>query len=112
MDFTQRWLVMIAIATILFAIALLILRINIRSLLIFFVIGISAISLWMVVDARFFAPQRKRRSGDAKSQQQQPLCTCTICNHDYEEMCFQNRCACCLITKNDKVVGHSSSALQ
>jgi hypothetical protein len=108
MDLTQRWLVMIAIATILFAIALLILRINIRSLLIFFVIGISAITLWMVVDARFFAPERKKRSGNAKS----PPCTCTICNHDHEEMCFQNRCACCLITKNDKVVGHSSSALQ
>jgi hypothetical protein len=108
MDFTQRWLVMIAIATILFAIALLILRINIRSLLIFFVIGISAITLWMVVDARFFAPQSKKRSGNTKSQP----CTCPVCNHDREEMCFQNRCACCLITKDDKVVGHSSSALQ
>jgi hypothetical protein len=109
MDFTQRWLIMIAIATILFAIALLILRVNIRTLLIFFVIGISAVTLWMVVDARFFAPQSKRKSGNAKSQQP---CTCPVCNHDREEMCFQNRCACCLITKNDKVVGHSSSALQ
>jgi hypothetical protein len=107
MDFTQRWLVMIAIATILFAIGLLILRINIRSLLIFYVIGMSAVTLWMVVDARFFAPQRKK-GANAKSQP----CTCPVCNHDYEEMCFQNRCACCLIMKNDKVVGHSSSALQ
>jgi hypothetical protein len=64
--------------------------------------------LWMVVDARFFAPQSKRRSANTKSQP----CTCPVCNHDHEEMCFQNRCACCLITKNDKVVGHSSSALQ
>jgi hypothetical protein len=35
--------------------------------------------LWMVVDARFFAPQSKR-SGNAKSQP----CTCPICNHDSE----------------------------
>jgi hypothetical protein len=107
MDFTQRWLVLITIATILFAIALLILRINIRSLLIFFVIGISAVTLWMVVDARFLASQSKRRA-NAESQP----CKCPVCNDDYEEMCFQNRCACCLIIKKDKVVGHSSSALQ
>lgn len=58
MDFTERWLVMITIAIILFAIALLILRINIRSLLIFFVIGISAVTLWMIVDATL--PPRAR----------------------------------------------------
>ena len=111
MDFMQRWLVMIAIATILFAIASLILRINIRSLLIFFVIGVSAVTLWMVVDARFFAPRSKRSSGGGNAKKSQP-CACPVCNHDREEMCFQNRCACCLITKNDKVVGHSSNALQ
>lgn len=105
MDFMQRWLVMIAIATILFAIAFLILRINIRTLLVLFVIGISAVTLWVVVDARFFGPQSKKNT-------RQQLCTCPVCNHGREEMCFQNRCACCLIMKNDKVVGHSSSALQ
>ena len=103
MDFTQRWLVMITIATILFAIALLIIRVNIRSLLIFFVIGISAVTLWMVVDARFLAPQSKR----VASAKNQP-CKCPVCNHDLEEMCFQDRCACCLIMKKDRVVGHSS----
>lgn len=108
MDFTQRWLIMFAIATILFAIALLILRINIRSLIIFFALGISAVTLWMVVDARFFAPQSKRGRSNAKGQP----CTCPICDHDREEMCFQNRCACCLISKDDKVIGHSNSALQ
>ena len=100
---------MFAIATILFAIALLILRINIRSLLIFFALGISAVTLWMVVDARFFAHQGKKGGrSNAKGQ----ACTCPICNHDLEEMCFQNRCACCLISKNNEVIGHSSSALQ
>lgn len=101
MDFTQRWLVMIAIATILFAIGLLLLRINLRSLLIFYVIGVSAVSLWMVVDKRFFAPK-----GATKP------CTCPVCNHENQAACFNRKCACCLITKNDKVVGHSSSALQ
>lgn len=107
MDFTQRWLVMITIATILFAIGLLILRVNLRTLLIFFVIGISAVTLWMFVDAKFL-DSKSKRSSNSKSQS----CTCPVCNHDHEEMCFQNRCVCCLIVKDDKVVGHSSSALQ
>lgn len=108
MDFTQRWLVMITIATILFAIALLILRINIRSLLIFYVIGISAVTLWMIIDKRFFASQINN-SNNAK---QILPCTCPVCGHDNQAVCFQHKCACCLIMKNDKVVGHSSSALQ
>ena len=111
MDFTQRWLIMFAIATILFAVAFLILRINIRSLLIFFALGISAITLWMVIDARFFASQSKRGRTRRSVTKSQP-CTCAICNHDHEEMCFQNRCACCLISKNDEVIGHSNNALQ
>jgi hypothetical protein len=69
--------------------------------------------LWMVIDTRFFTSQskrgrRRRRSNITKSQP----CTCAICNHDHEEMCFQNRCACCLISKNDEVIGHSNNALQ
>ena len=107
MDFTQRWLVMITIASILFAIALLVLRINLRSLLIFYVIGICAFTLWMVVDRRFFALQGKLASGEKIHP-----CACPVCNHDSQEMCFQHKCACCLIMKKDKVVGHSSSALQ
>ena len=83
MDFMQRWLVMIAIATILFAIASLILRINIRSLLIFFVIGVSAVTLWMVVDARFFAHLSNRRSCGGKAKKSQPS-DCPLCNHDRE----------------------------
>jgi hypothetical protein len=35
-----------------------------------------------------------------------------ICKHQYARMCLQEKCACCLITKDEKVVGHLSSPLQ
>lgn len=108
MNFAQRWLVMITIATILFAIALLIYRINIRSLLTFFVIGIAAVTLWLYVDSNFLEPKRKNGANTKRSQP----CNCLVCNHESAEMCFQSRCACCLIIKKDKVVGHSSDSLQ
>jgi hypothetical protein len=98
---------MVAIATILFAMGLLIVRINLRSLLIFYVIGLCAVTLWMVVDSRFLVPQRKR----ARSEKIQP-CICPVCNHENQAICFEHKCACCLIMKKDKVVGHSSSPLQ
>jgi hypothetical protein len=107
MDFVQRWLVMIAASTILFAIGLLVLRINLRSLLIFYIIGMSAITLWMIVDKRFFASNSKNKNAKDVVQ-----CACPVCNHENQATCFQDKCACCLIMKNNKVIGHSSSVLQ
>jgi hypothetical protein len=50
MDFAQRWLLMLAIATAIFAICLLILRVNIRMLAILMGIGLSSLRFgctWM-----------------------------------------------------------------
>jgi hypothetical protein len=47
MDFAQRWLLMLAIAIAIFAICLLPLRINIRTLAILMGIGLSLVTLWM-----------------------------------------------------------------
>jgi hypothetical protein len=96
---------MIAISTVVFAISLLVLRINIRTLTIFFVIGISVVTLWMIVDARYFAAPRKNIPATL-------ACACPICKHELARKCLENKCACCLITKDKKVVGHSSSTLQ
>ncbi|HEU4605020.1 MAG TPA: hypothetical protein VFS46_02155 [Nitrososphaera sp.] len=105
LSFTQRWLLMVAIATIILAVALLVLRINVRTVLVFYVIGLSVVTLWMIIDARYFSAPRKN------IQATQP-CACPICKHEYARMCLQDRCACCLITREEKVVGHSSSSLQ
>ena len=55
MDFAQRWLLMLAIATAIFAILLLLLRVNIRTLAILMGIGLSLVTLWMYMDARYFS---------------------------------------------------------
>jgi hypothetical protein len=96
---------MVAIATVSLAVALIVLRINIRTVFIFYVIGLSAATLWMIIDARYFSAPRKNIRAT------QP-CACPICKHEYARKCLQDRCACCLIIREEKVVGHSSSSLQ
>jgi hypothetical protein len=105
MDFAQRWLLMLAIATAIFAILFLLLRVNIRTLAILMGIGLSLVTLWMYMDARYF-------SAPGKNNPSKQTCACSVCKHWYAKICLQEKCACCLITKDDKVVGHLSSTLQ
>jgi len=106
MDFTQRWLLMLAIATGLFAISLLLLRVNIRTLAILLGIGLPLVTLWLYMDAKYFSV--KGRNAPSK----QEVCVCPVCKHQYAGMCLKEKCSCCLITKDEKVIGHSSSPLQ
>ena len=96
---------MLAIATAILAVAILVLRINFRTVIIFYGIGVAATTLWMFVDARYFASPRK-------NIQPTEACACLICKHDHAVKCLKNRCACCLIKNDEQVVGHSSSSLQ
>jgi hypothetical protein len=105
MDFSQRWLLMMAIATGLFAISLLLLRVNIRTLAILLGIGLPLVTLWLYMDAKYFNAQRRNNSS-------RQTCVCPVCKHQDARMCFEDNCSCCLITKDEKVVGHSSSPLQ
>ena len=59
MEFTHRWLLMLAIATGLFAISFLLLRVNIRTLAILLGIGLPLVTLWLYMDAKYFSAQRK-----------------------------------------------------
>ena len=105
MEFTHRWLLMLAIATGLFAISFLLLRVNIRTLAILLGIGLPLVTLWLYMDAKYFSAQRRNISP------KQP-CVCPVCKHQDARMCFEEKCSCCLITRDEKVVGHSSSPLQ
>jgi uncharacterized membrane protein len=105
MDFTQRWLLMLAIATGLFAISLLLLRVNIRTLAILLGIGLPLVTLWLYMDARYFSAQGRNISATQ-------TCICPVCKHPSARICLQKKCSCCLITKDEKVIGHSSSSLQ
>jgi len=96
---------MIVIALAIFAIAFLVLRVNIRTLAFFFGIGASAATLWLYLDTRYFS-QPKQDFSPALP------CICAVCKHEHTEMCLLNKCACCLVTKGKKVVGHSNNPLQ
>ena len=99
MDFVQRWLLMIAVATTILGVSMLVLRVNVRTAIIFYVIGLSVITLWMIVDERYFSARRNNiREGQA--------CSCPICKHDVVRKCIREKCACCLVRNNGNVTGH------
>jgi hypothetical protein len=105
MDFTQRWLLMLAITTGLFGISFLLLRVNIRTLAILLGIGLPLVTLWLYMDDKYFSVRRRNISS-------KQACACPVCKHPEATKCFEERCSCCLITKDERVVGHSSSPLQ
>jgi len=105
MEFTQRWLLMFAIAAGLFAISFLLLRVNIRTLVILLGIGLPLVTLWLYMDAKYFSAQGRNISS-------KQACLCPVCKHQYARMCLEEKCSCCLITKGEKVIEHSSSPFQ
>ena len=105
MDSTTRWISILGIGTIIFGIALLVLRIPVRTIIVFFIIGVPVIALWLYVEAR--AKQQSRI--DVITAQP---CICSICKHEEAKSCLQQKCACCIIMKKDIVVGHSVNPLQ
>ena len=105
MEFTHRWLLMLAIATGLFAISFLLLRVNIRTLAILLLALDYPLSHSGCMDAKYFSVQRRNSSS-------KQACVCPICKHQDSRTCFEEKCSCCLITKDEKVIGHSSSPLQ
>jgi hypothetical protein len=112
---TNRWLSALGIAALCFGIFLFVLRIPVRTISIFFVIGIPLILLWLYVDAKSKQPQKKKKidnSINIQQQQQQQLCKCSICKHEQAGICLNQKCACCLMMKGDRIVGHSINPMQ
>ena len=73
------------------------------------VVGVSMIILWLYLNAR-----TKRQKNDEKNIiiiTKQP-CICTICKHQESKICLQQKCACCIIMKEDTIIGHSNISLQ
>lgn len=93
----------------LFGISLFVLRVPIRTILVFFALGIPVVLLWLYVDEK---SKRQMKEIDAISNLQTQPCICSICNHDQVIICMDDKCPCCIMLNGDKVVGHSINPLQ
>ena len=120
---TNRWILTLGLATLCFGISLFVLRIPIRTIGIFFALGIPLILLWLYVGDKSKQQQLQRQkkvetTGDPSSnnnqlvQHQQKSCMCPICKHEQAEICLNQKCACCIIMRDNNVVGHSINPLQ
>ncbi len=101
---TSRWLSALGIATLCFGILLFVLRLPVRTISIFFVIGIPLILLWLYVD------ENSRQQKKMATLFAQP-CICSICKHDRAGICLKQKCACCIVMKGTNAVGHSINSI-
>ena len=119
---TNRWILTLGLATLCFGISLFVLRIPIRTIGIFFALGIPLILLWLYASDRSKQQLQQQKNGKPISdpssnnnnlvQYQQQSCICPICKHGQAGVCLNQKCACCTIMKGNKVVGHSINPLQ
>lgn len=105
MDTGTRWLLVLGMGTLCFGISLFVLRIPLRTIIIFFAIGLPLVALWLYVDVK----SKQQKNVDVIMMQ---ACICSICKHKEAKLCLQQKCACCIVMKGNSVTGHSVSSLQ
>jgi hypothetical protein len=115
----RRWLSALGIGTLCFGIMLFVIRVPVRTIAVFFALGIPLILLWLYVDKRSKQEQEDKSNmkeanvnSALQQQQNQESCICSICKHTRSHVCLQRKCACCLMMKGDDIVGHSINPLQ
>ena len=87
---TNRWILTLGLATLCFGISLFVLRIPIRTIGIFFALGIPLIVLWLYIGDKSKQQKLEQKekltnnssSNNHLSQHQQQPCICPICNHE------------------------------
>jgi hypothetical protein len=112
---SYNWVFAIGITTILFGVILFALKAALVSLVII-IIGISVFTAWLYLSTRLRESRNfLQRSGLSNKQiqaGQDEGCICPICKHKVSNTCLNENCACCVLMKNDSVVGHSNNPLQ
>jgi hypothetical protein len=108
-NITDRWLVVLGIGTLIFALSLFVLRVPIRTIIVFFAIGIPVTLLWLYVDQKSKRQQEEARNYETMAGQE---CICPVCKHQQAEECIKKKCPCCIRMKGSKIDGHSVNPLQ
>jgi hypothetical protein len=106
----ERWILYLGIAITVMGVVLLTLRSVIFSLVLI-IAGVSVFTYWLYSNARLSGGGGKPSiiTGADKHDEE---CICAICGHRASGMCIQNRCPCCILMKDDKIIGHSNNPLQ
>ena len=97
------WPLITGIAVIVVGVIFMIFRANFMLSLVFVVLGVSLILAWYVLYSR-------QRQNYLLNYGQN--CVCPICKHVKPPVCIQEKCACCVIMDQDKIIGHSNTPLQ
>jgi uncharacterized membrane protein len=105
MDRTTRWISILGIVTLCFGISLFVFRVPLRTIIVFFAIGVPLILLWLYAEEK---SKQQRRLNTITKQ----ACICLICKHEQAKVCLQQKCACCIMRKGNDVIGHSINPLQ
>jgi len=104
----ERWILFLGIALMIIGVIFLTLR-SVLFSLILIVAGVSVFTYWLYANAR---PRNRMANTITGTEKQDEDCLCSICGHRVSGTCFQNGCVCCLLMKDDKVIGHSNNPLQ
>lgn len=105
MDITTRWFFILGLGTVCFGISLFVLHVPIRTVGVFFVLGLPLVALWLYIDNK----SRLQKRANVIAEE---VCACLICKHERAKICLQNKCACCLIMRGNKVTGHSINMIR
>jgi hypothetical protein len=75
MNITTQWLFILGIGTVSFGISLFVLHILVRTIIVFFIIGLPLVALWLYVDTK----SKQQRNVNAIRRE---ACMCSICEHE------------------------------
>lgn len=110
---SYNWVFAIGISMIVLGVILFSLRAALISLVIM-IIGISLFTAWLYLGTRLKG-SRPEKGVSPTIQVQAELndeCICSICKHGISSTCLNENCACCILMKDNSVVGHSNNPLQ
>jgi MMPL family len=115
---SEHWILISAAVLLAFGVLLLVLR-SVLFSLILITVGISLFAYWLYVGVRESEQRRlvtdhARSSSSAASavSTRDHVCTCSICKHTESSPCLEMRCPCCILTRNNQIIGHFNNPVQ
>lgn len=100
----ERWILFLGIALLVIGVLFLTLR-SVLFSLILIIAGVSVFTYWLYINT-------KSRDRSTTTEKLEGNCICSICGHRESGMCIEHKCACCILMRNNKIIGHSNNPLQ